>query len=116
MDVAITEHLNAGVASGAGARPRGPRPGAAGPDRTSVLLFSVAVFLAVLALLAWQLRATPARTAAHPILVVRRVYETKIVETIRGGAGASSVSQSVSSSGSGAIPVSAPTTRSSSVP
>src|SRR5947209_11480181 len=62
MDVAATtEHPSPAAASGASARGRTARP-AAGPDRASVLLFSVAAFLVVLALLAWQLRATPAKT------------------------------------------------------
>ncbi len=80
------------------------RPGvrrASGPDRLTVWLLAGAAFLAVLALLAGQLRAGPSRTAAASVVVVRRIYETRIVETVPsagGGAGGTSVSQSVSSS------------------
>lgn len=94
-------------------RPRG-RAGVAGPDRTSVILSGLAAFLAVLALLAWQLRSSPSRAAGHRVLVVRRVYQTTVVETIRGSGSGTSVSQSVSSSGSGSVPIAAATTRSSS--
>lgn len=97
-------------------RPHVRRTGA-GPDRASVTLFSLAAFLAVLALLGWQLRATPARTApARPVVVLRRIYETKVIETIPGSGSGASVSQSVSSSGSGSAAVAAPTTRSSAAP
>jgi hypothetical protein len=89
------------------------RAGAAGPDRASVILFSLASFLAVLALLAWQVRASPSGTAARSVTVLRRIYQTTVVETIRGPGSGTSVSQSVSSSGSGSVPVAAPTTRSS---
>jgi hypothetical protein len=99
---------------GGSAAPR--RSATPGPDRASVILFGIAAVLVVLAVLAWQLRAVPSRTVARPVLIVRRVYQTTVVKTIRGGGSGSSVSQSVSSSGSGAVPVLAPTTRSSSVP
>jgi hypothetical protein len=87
-----------------------------GPDRVSVVLFGVAAILVVLAVLAWQLRATHARSATRPVLVIRRVYQTTVVETVPRGGSGSSVSQSVSSSGSAATSVAAPTTRSSSAP
>jgi hypothetical protein len=73
-----------------------------GPDRLTVWLVAGAAFLAVLALLAGQLRARTSRTAAAPVVVVRRIYETRIVETVPSAGGAAagtSVSQSVSSSG-----------------
>jgi hypothetical protein len=96
-----------------------PRPGgrrASGPDRLTVVLVSIAAFLLVLALLADQLRSSSTPLARRPVIVLRRVYETRIVETARGfsaaGAGGTSVTQSVSSSGSAAAPA-APTTRSS---
>ncbi len=79
-----------------------------------MILFSLAAFLVVLALLAWQLRASPSAATARPVLVVRRVYQTTVVETIRGSGSGTSVSQSVSSSGSGSLPLAAPTTRTSS--
>jgi hypothetical protein len=63
----------------------------------------VAAFLGMLALLAWQFRAT-ASTSGKPVMVLRRVYETRVIDTVP-GSGASSVTQSVSSSGSaGALP------------
>ncbi len=103
-----------------------PRPGrraasgpgrraASGPDRLTVLLLTVAAFLAVLAVLASQLRVSSVGGSAKPVVVLRKVYETRVVETVNGKGGATggtSVTQSVSSSGS-AAPASAPTTRSS---
>ena len=66
-----------------------------------MLLVILASFLAVLALLAWQLR-TSAAVHMTPAKVVRRVYQTTIVETVVGPGqrSGSSVSQSVSISGS----------------
>lgn len=67
-------------------------------DGVTVAMLTVAAFLAILALLAWQLRSAPARPARR-MVVVRRVYETRVVETVVGGArSASSVTQSVPSS------------------
>lgn len=91
------------------AKPRGSA--AAGPDGITVAFLTLAAFLAVLAVLAWQVRSTP-RRPAHRVVVLRRVYETRVVETVP-GRGASSVSQSVSSSGATSSLSSAPTTRSS---
>jgi hypothetical protein len=81
------------------------RPGAAGPDRLTVVLLTLASVLAVLALLAWQLRAGPT-VHTSPAKVVRRVYQTTIVETVVGPSqrSGSSVTQSVSSSGSSSAP------------
>lgn len=92
----------------------GRRPGAV--DRVSVILVSLAAFLVVLALLARQLPSSAAtRPAARPVLVIRRVYQTTVVETIRGGSSGSgtSVSQSVSSSGSGSVAAGPVVTRAS---
>jgi hypothetical protein len=76
---------------------------AAGPDRITVVLFTVGAFLAVLALLTWQLRAAPV-PRADPVIVHRKVYETRVVETLIGPAkGGPAVTQSVSSSGSSAV-------------
>ncbi len=90
------------------------RPGrrlAAGPDRLSVVLFTLAGFLSVLALLSWQL--TPAGvTRPRRVVAIRRIYEKRVVETIVGRAGGSSVTQSTSSSGSYGSPAPA-TTRAS---
>jgi hypothetical protein len=81
------------------------RRGVAGPDRLTVALVTLASFLAVLALLAWQLR-TSAAGRISPANVVRRVYQTTIVETVVGPSqrNGSSVTQSVSSSGSSSAP------------
>ena len=91
---------------------RGPRA-AAGPDRITVMLLTLTVFLVILAVLAWQMRSAPARPV-HRMVVLRRVYETRVVETVAGAAGvAGSVTQSVSSSGSAAGTPAAATTRTS---
>jgi len=90
---------------------------ASGPDRVTVALLAVAGFLAVLALLAWQMSSSAANAGGRPAIVLRRVYETTVIETIRGpgsGAGGSSVTQSVSSSGSSYASGALPTTRTSS--
>ncbi len=88
------------------------RPARSGADRFSVILFSIAAFLLVLALLAWQLKAPSARPVARPVVVMKRIYTTTVVETVP-GRGRTSMSQSVSSSGSAYAAASAPTTRSS---
>ena len=90
------------------------KPTTVGPDRLSSGLFALAGFLAVLALLAWQLKAAPTATT-RPVVLLRRVYQTRIIETVHGPArGAPAVSQSVSSSGSAApLPPAPPTTSSS---
>ena len=81
----------------------------------SVALFSAAVFLAVLALLATQMRSAGSVGGAHRVVVLRRVYQTTIVETVGTGSngGGTSVTQSVSSSGTSYSQSAAPTTRSS---
>jgi hypothetical protein len=109
---AITDRPDSVGTQAASARRR-RRLAAGGPDRASVILFGLAAFLAVLAFLGWQQRTSPAKVAARPVLVVRRIYQTTVVETIRGSGAGTSVSQSVSSSGSGSLPAAAPTTRSS---
>ena len=81
-------------------RGRDPRrPAATGPDRLTVVLLTLAGFLALLALLAGQL-GSGATTRLRPIATIRRVYETRVIETVVGGAGGSSVTQSSSSTGS----------------
>ncbi len=98
---AATEHLTP-----AARRNRSGGRSASGPDRFTVWLLSCAAFLVVLALLAGELRGPAPRTAHKPVVVLRRVYETRVIETVRGpaggGGGGTSVSQSVSSSGSAA--------------
>jgi hypothetical protein len=77
------------------------------------MTLTVAAFLAVLALLAWQMRSAPP-PRPRPVIVLRRVYETRVVETVIGPpGGTSSVTQSVSSSGSASSVAAAPTTRTS---
>jgi uncharacterized membrane protein YgcG len=93
--------------------------GEAGPDRLTVALLAVAGFLAVLALLAWQMSWSAASTGVRPAIVLRRVYENTVIETLQGsgsGGRGSSVTQSVSSSGSSSPSSGAPTTRTSSAP
>lgn len=101
--------LTAGTASRAGRR----RRGRSGADRLTVFLFSLAAFFVVLTLMAGRLPAGRA-AATHQVTVLRKIYRTTVIETIAGGSGpaGTSVSQSVSSSGS-ATPVSAPATRTS---
>jgi hypothetical protein len=80
------------------------RGGATGPDRVTVVLVTLASFLAVLALLAWQTR-TSATAPLSPAKMAR-VYQTTIVETVVGPSqrGGSSVTQSLSSSASSPAP------------
>ena len=84
-----------------------------GSDRLSVLLFSVAAFLVVFALLVSQLPAAGS-VVSPPVPVLRKIIRTTIIETIKGGTGpnGTSVSQSVSGSSSGPS-VAAPTTHAS---
>jgi len=81
------------------------RRGQTGPDRFTVALLTVASFLAVLALLAWQLR-TASVVGARPETVVRRIYQDTVVETVVGPSQRRglSVTQSVSGSGSSSAP------------
>jgi hypothetical protein len=97
------------------ARPHHPaaaKPTGSGPDRLSVILFSLAAVLVVLALLARQLNTGTTGTARHAVLM-RRIYRTTIVETVPGPGSGTSVSQSVSSSGSGVSGLAVPTSRTS---
>jgi hypothetical protein len=77
-----------------------------------VALLSVAAFLLVLSVLAGRVSGTPSHVTARSTVLLRKVYRTTVVETIvSGGPGSgTSVSQSVSSSGSNALPASAPVT------
>ena len=77
------------------------------------MLLTLAAFLSILALLAWQVRSAPARPA-HRVVLLRRVYETRVVETVIGPArGGGTVTQSVSSSAPASSLSTVPTTRSS---
>lgn len=80
-----------------GRRSRAARRSRGGPDPLSIALFSLALFMVLLALLAHQLAAAPGKTAHYTL--VRKIYRTRVIETII-GPGPSSVSQSVASSGS----------------
>ena len=84
-----------------------------GPDRLTVVLVSLTLFLGLLALLADQLRAASPSHKSTPVVVVRRVYVTRVVTTVPGVGSGTSVSQSVSSSGSAYSAASAPTTSTS---
>jgi hypothetical protein len=94
-------------ARGAGGAPaaRAPseprRRAGAGPDRVSVLLFSLAAFLLVLALLGTQLAPTLSGGTRGRALLVRRIYRTTVIERViaGGAAGGASVSRSVSGAG-----------------
>jgi hypothetical protein len=87
---------------------------APGPDRLSSVLFTFAAFLGVLALLAWQLN-LGAGANTRSVIVLRRVYQTRVIETVSGPVhGAPAITKSVSSSGSPApVAPAAPTTASS---
>lgn len=99
---------NRGLAAAASARPRAAR---SGPDRLTVILLSLGMFLGLLAVLADELRGSSSN--APRAVLVRRIYVTRVVETIPGPGPATSISQSVSSSGSAYPASSTPTTRSS---
>ena len=79
----------------------------AGPDRVTTGLLAVTAFLVVLAVLASNVRATPTRLTPHRVILVRRIYQTSIIDdraTARSIRGNSSVTQSVATSGSSAAP------------
>ena len=91
----------------------------AGPDRTSLALFSLTAFLLVLALLGTQLQVPrPAAAAPRPV-IVRRVYITTVVEKVPAGVSAppprSTVTQSATPAPASA-PAPAVVTRTSGVP
>ena len=81
------------------------RRGTAGPDRVTIALFSLAGFLVVLALLGSQLGVVGHANADRPReVLVRRVYQTTVVERVPhsvaagSSTGSSTVTQSVSGS------------------
>jgi hypothetical protein len=105
VTAAITETMAMAALSTATEAVR-PRPGGrrtiSGPDRVTVLLLTVAAFLGVLSFLARELEAGAPVKIARPVVVTRRVYETRVVTTVRGGSGGgtgTSVSQSRSNFG-----------------
>ncbi len=74
---------------------------AGGPDGVTVTMLTLAAFLGILSLMAWQLRAAPS-SPARGMIVVRRIYQTRVIETVVGGPSAgTSVTQSASSTASG---------------
>lgn len=102
-------------ATATGRSHRGTARGTDGPDRLTVALLSLAAFLTVLALLAGQFAAAAAALRPHRVVLVRTIYRTKVIETIAGGSGGTSVSRSVSTTGAsaGAGSTAALTTRTS---
>jgi hypothetical protein len=117
MATAVTTMAAATERAAEIARGRSGGRRASGPDRLTVLLLTIAAFLLVLALLASQIRAADKPVAARPVVVLRKVYETRYVESVPStdaAGGGTSVTQSVSSSSSSpAAGSAAPTTRSS---
>lgn len=89
-----------------------------GPDRVTVMLTTLAIFLVVFAVLATRLRATPAASSAPAprVVVLRRIYQTTVVSdgAPHGRAGRATVS--VSTSGAASPTAAAPTTRTSAHP
>lgn len=79
----------------------------AGPDRVTTGLLAVTAFLVVLAVLASNVRLTPARVTPHRVILVRRIYQTSIIDdraTAKTIAANNSVTQSVATSGSSLAP------------
>lgn len=72
-----------------------------GPDRLSIALFSLALLMILIALLAHQFGTGGAAKAAPRVTLIRKVYRTRVIETIiaPGPSSAPTVSQSVASSG-----------------
>ncbi len=85
-------------------------------DRVSVMLFSLAAFLAVFAVLVAELPLSATVPPSHQLLI-RRVYRTTVIETVIGARSAPpSVTQSSSSSSPPSVASPAPTTRASRTP
>jgi hypothetical protein len=88
---------------------------AAVTDRLTVALLTLATFFVLLGFLAKEVESSSTGPARRPVTVLRRVYETRVIETIPPGTnvrgGATSVTQSVS--GSASPVAAAPTTRTS---
>lgn len=71
-------------------------------DRLTIAMASLAAFLIVLALLATQLGHADTRHSSARAVLVRRIYETTVVERVPAASaahGTSSVTQSVSAAG-----------------
>ncbi len=84
---------------------------AAVTDRATVVLLTLAVFLVLLGVLAREAESGGNVVATRPVTVLRKIYETKVIETVPANSNVrAGVSQSVSGS---AAPIAAPTTRTS---
>src|SRR5579884_4220652 len=92
------------------------KPPVFGPDRITVIMLTLAAVLIVLTLLARELSVGSSAGPWRREIVVRKIYRTTVVETVPGPGAGTSVSQSVSSSGSAVVAPPAPTTRTSSAP
>jgi hypothetical protein len=88
-----------------------------GPDRVTIMLLTLAAFLAVFAILAARLQVTPAPAPAPSprVVVLRRVYRTTIVDDGRPYGRGRAATVSVSTSGT-APTTPPPTTRTSTHP
>jgi hypothetical protein len=88
---------------------------AGGNDPLTAVLFGVAAFLIVLALLAGQLPADHDQASARRVVVERRIYQTTIVETLPGSGSSSgaAVTQAVSNSTPAQSAAAAPVTHTS---
>ncbi len=80
-------------------------------DRVTVILLSLTVFFVMLGVLAKEVETGGNNVATRPVTVLRKVYETKVIETVPAN---SNIQAGVSQSVSGSVaPVAAPTTRTS---
>lgn len=75
-------------------------------DGVTIVLLALTAFLILLSVLALQLPVTQPRPA-HRVVVIRRVYQTTVVDP-EGGRGGTSVTRAISSSG--AVGGTSPTT------
>ena len=82
-----------------------------------MVLLALAAFLVTFVLLASQLRTASGARSAHRAIVVRRIYQTQVVERVvspgTGAAGGGSVTQSVTGSPAEALPPAPVLTRTS---
>lgn len=83
------------------------------PDRPSLILFSLAGFMAVLAVMAIQVHRTASTHTSRAVLV-RRIYTTTVIETVAAGRGPQRTATVPSSAPPTPLPTPpAPTTRTS---
>jgi hypothetical protein len=111
--MATIAHRDAAMTDNAATLPRLDRS-RGGPDRVTIMLLTLAAFLAVFAILAARLRVTsaPAPAPSPRVVVLRRVYRTTIVDDGRAYGRARAAAVSVSTSGTAPAPP-PPTTRTS---